>query len=534
VNILIVEDDQHLCRILATVLGNEGHSVATVSDPTMAAALVASTVPEVVVVNAETGAGDGMRLAARLREDGNAAVVLTTAYPSEDLRRSALAIGADLFPKPFSVLDLAQHVRSFAARAKPPPVEVAEPSLDVDNVNQIVRLWARRANGVLNVSRPPFAAWVMLSGGGPVDGDGMDALRYALTGGDLEFQPCDVEGRGEHRELGRVLWERVRERIGREAVPRDGVLAENRLTAAIGDLPVPQRLTALVQQIRGSRALGELLDTTGATDEVVPEVMALVELGLLSFTTPKMRPESRLVFRLPSDAPRTPDKPAGHSPADRVALRRRMERELQVLRDADPWVVLGIPRDADPALIQRAGERMANRYETLHQDSDGAVASLAGQLLARVRAALAELESAGDPLSVSAEPVPAASGPDEPAFRAGLRAMSSGDWPAADRLFTTARDLCLDSPRNLAHLGWARFHNPELPNQERTVEGTELLQLAEQFDPLYAEGQYFLAAVLHRGGDEEGALRRLRRALKAEPGHVASIALARKICRSTN
>jgi Tfp pilus assembly protein PilF len=61
------------------------------------------------------------------------------------------------------------------------------------------------------------------------------------------------------------------------------------------------------------------------------------------------------------------------------------------------------------------------------------------------------------------------------------------------------------------------------------VEGLELLRLAEQLDPTYADGQYFLAVVLHKKGDDDGAQRRLRRALRSEPSHVSANALFQKL-----
>lgn len=227
----------------------------------------------------------------------------------------------------------------------------------------------------------------------------------------------------------------------------------------------------------------------------------------------------------PSEYSRAPDSRAPERPgaADAAAL-RRARRDVDVLRGSDAWVVLGVPRDAPRDLVERAAARMVARYETLSADSEGELRDLALQLLGLVQKAAAELAATH---AVTARK----DQPGDDAFRSGLKAMAEGDWPAADRRFAHARDQNLDSPRNLAHLGWARFHNPDLGMAERVQDGLDLLRLAEQLDPNYPDGQYFLAVVLHRKGEDEAALRRIRRALKTDGSHVAANALARKLRR---
>ena len=227
---------------------------------------------------------------------------------------------------------------------------------------------------------------------------------------------------------------------------------------------------------------------------------------------------------------RPPPPPGLHglppSAPDPDAVRKRLRRELDLLRTSDGWVVLGVPHDAAPEMIQAAGERMRSRYQGIADASTGETQELALAMLRRVTEALAGLVAMLAPVAGESREEPG-----DDAFRSGLRAMAQGDWAIADRRFVAARDQNLDSARNLAHLGWARAHNTEYPADERKAEGMDLLRLAEQFAPEYAEGQYFLAMLLHQAGDGEGALRRLRRALKAEPDHVGAGGLARKLRR---
>ena len=194
-----------------------------------------------------------------------------------------------------------------------------------------------------------------------------------------------------------------------------------------------------------------------------------------------------------------------------------------MLKSNDAWVILGVPHDADREMLERAGRRMQSRYAELAERETGEARELAKAMLEGVLLAVATLDAS------NAEEQ--SDDPGDEAFRAGLRAMSAGDWGTADRRFLAARDMNLDSVRNIAHAGWARVHNPGLPEKARTAEGLDLLLLAEQLNPGYADGQYFLAMVLHRQEDDDGALRRLRRALKSDPGHIAASALVRKLRR---
>ena len=190
-----------------------------------------------------------------------------------------------------------------------------------------------------------------------------------------------------------------------------------------------------------------------------------------------------------------------------------------MVRQGDPWVILGIPRGATPALADRAGDRMVARYEPLTRASVAEVRDLATTILAGVRHAIVTVSDAMHPDEH----------PEAEALRQGLAALDREEWEEADRYFAAARDLDPDSAEALAHLGWARFHNPELPPREREEDGLALLELALQFDPRYAIGHYLFAAALAAGGDVDRSMRHVKDALRMQPGHAAASALARRL-----
>lgn len=697
--LLIVDEDLHFGRILSSVLGNDGHDVHVVAEHADGMAAVQSRRPEAVIVAVD---GQDMRSLAFLMElrdhPHGATVHLAVLAPrlDEGVRGTAEAAGAArVFVRPFSVLDLAAAVRAFAV-APPRSAVAAAPvgRLDLDNTQRILRLWSRRANGDVVLGTGADLVRVTLADGGPLDLKVERAVRAALHGGDLDFQPHDVAGSGDERALGAWIWSEAERAEGGfdERPSRATVISPTRLTESAGRLPLVPAAARVMSALVGPIALGRLCDQQGVeVDEVSATLATLGALGFLSLmvapnaalpppSRPAPLPPTRTdqlssgaystsqrgtdpfaatrapsggpppgdPFRSPvsgagrgpaagdpfaplrttSDAGRTagpgssvtqdsrvagparqnvakvlhqhvdehevtrPSQPAipratevsrladsarlqsasgmrapapprsapvaapvapatrpavapvavarppagpshlptagGHPGMSRVAdpgaLIRRLRRELDISRGSDPWTVLSLPQNAEPAMVEQAGVRMRGRYTEIMRAETGEARELAREILSRIEAACEQL---------AADATPAATDqPGDDAFRAGLAAMAAGDWAVADRRFIVARDQNLDSARNLAHLGWVRVHNPDLPNPDRVADGLDLLLLAEQLDPAYADGQYFLAMVLHRRGDDDAARRRIARALRAEPGHVAANALARKLRRS--
>ncbi len=626
--LLIVDEDQHFCGIIATVLENDGHEVVPVAYARGALSVLGTVLPDVVLVSAEvSGPGGGVQLLRDLRRQAggeSATTILMTNYADEAVRRACAESRTEhVLVRPFSVLDLASLVRSLdLPQSAEPEASPAQGNIDLHNLSQCVRLWAGASSGTLSVERAGRTERILVTGGGLVDPGALGNVRDALFGADVEFQAHDPVGVGDRKAFGHMLFREAETHEGNRTgeITRAALLSRTRFTDTVRDLPVSPEVRRLIDQLDGPVAVGALCDRAGVDfPAVAASVGALAAMGLLgvqpaaaanwshgasrasrpfdpdlvtdagrphsgasgngdrapssppgrdrpasgasSFrdrppsvaterprSTPPDRPWStpsssdrprsvpppeRPLSTPPeaheawrpgpaAQAPPSPGTPA-HSLADQIAMLRRLRREVDLLRGSDPWVVLAVSHDAPPERIEQASQRMVARYESLAAQWGGEVADLSRQLLQRVRDATLELtRSPAAPSSPKALP-------GDEYFQAGLRAMSEGDWAGADRRFTAARDAHLDSVRNLAHLGWARFHNPELPLAERVEEGVDLLLLAEQLDPTYAEGQYFLAMVLHRKGDDDAASRRVRRALKAEPQHLAANALAKKL-----
>ncbi len=597
VKLLIVDEDPNFARILATVLGGENHDVAVVDDHRLASTMLARFGPDVLLLSVASRAPQSLALLASFRElpGGRGASVITMVSADDAAVRDACvrSRATHIMVRPFSVLELAERVRGLAVgRGLGGLKQLVAGSLDLDNVSRITRLWARRATGAVQLSDDDGREWVTLVEGGPVEAHGVESLRRALRGGDVDFHARDVGGSGERALLGAMLWAEACAAEGAGTpVARSVVLVPTRLTEAASELPLPADARRMLASLAGPSGFGRAVDHQRLDASVVEAcVRPLVTLGMLmvqeALPMPTAHPaglgqtpvvEDRPVGPLsgirtavsqgagsstprqtwsrpptslapPSGAPPPPARsspPAVAAPSpvrpppppafrgvhsvgapDPDAVRKRLRRELDLLRNSDGWVVLGVPHDANPTMVQAAGERMRSRYQGIADANTGETQELALAMLRRVTEALAALVAMTAPAAGDIADMPG-----DDAFRAGLRAMAQGDWAVADRRFVNARDQNLDSARNLAHLGWARAHNNEYPVAARKSEAADLLLLAEQLAPEYAEGQYFLAMLLHEAGDNEGALRRLCRALKAEPDHVGAGGLSRKLRR---
>ena len=123
--ILIVEDEEHLARLVAEVLGREGYAAEVVGDGRSALARALVEPYDLLVVDWMLPDLDGVQVVKRLRaaEVGVPVLMLTARAQVED-RVEGLDAGADDYlPKPFAFAELLARVRALARR---PPEKNAE------------------------------------------------------------------------------------------------------------------------------------------------------------------------------------------------------------------------------------------------------------------------------------------------------------------------------------------------------------------------------------------------------------------------
>jgi NtrC-family two-component system response regulator AlgB len=115
-NILIVDDDRNIRRMLATALDSAGYTVTEAASAAQALArLSAQPPPALVITDVRMEQMDGIRLLEQIKQTRPAIpVIIMTAYATIPAAVEAMRLGAyDYLPKPFS----AQQIRQTVARA---------------------------------------------------------------------------------------------------------------------------------------------------------------------------------------------------------------------------------------------------------------------------------------------------------------------------------------------------------------------------------------------------------------------------------
>src|SRR6202167_1200241 len=120
VKILIVEDDPDISDLLRRVLESDGYEVEAVSDSAGALESVATSPPDLVLLDVVLGGEDGRDLLVKLREKSDVPAVFLTGRGLEMDRIAGLRMGADDYiVKPFSRGELSARIETVLRRARP-------------------------------------------------------------------------------------------------------------------------------------------------------------------------------------------------------------------------------------------------------------------------------------------------------------------------------------------------------------------------------------------------------------------------------
>ena len=127
-NILVVEDDQALARILVKSIESNNHTVEVVHDGEAGLTKARSGRHDAIVLDLMLPRLSGIEVCRRLRADGNGVpVLMLTARSAVPERIEGLDAGADDYlVKPFSLGELQARLRALSRRELPARPEVIE------------------------------------------------------------------------------------------------------------------------------------------------------------------------------------------------------------------------------------------------------------------------------------------------------------------------------------------------------------------------------------------------------------------------
>jgi two-component system, OmpR family, response regulator len=164
-HIVIVDDDDEICRLVLRFLEPHGFRVTAVADgPSMRTALAADPA-DLIVLDLMLPGEDGLALCRQLRAVSRTPIIFLTAVNSEADRVAGLEIGADDYlSKPFSARELLARIRAVLRRATPAE---GEASLAAQTMapNRVLRFSGWSLDIGHRQLRAPDGVLVDLSGG---------------------------------------------------------------------------------------------------------------------------------------------------------------------------------------------------------------------------------------------------------------------------------------------------------------------------------------------------------------------------------
>jgi DNA-binding response OmpR family regulator len=116
-HILVVDDDAALRELLVRYLTQQGFRVSAVQDGEALGRFLASTQPDLVILDLMLPGEDGLSIARRLRAQGNMPIIMLSARGEDVDRIVGLEVGADDYlSKPFNPRELLARIRAVLRR----------------------------------------------------------------------------------------------------------------------------------------------------------------------------------------------------------------------------------------------------------------------------------------------------------------------------------------------------------------------------------------------------------------------------------
>ena len=141
-NILVVDDEAQITRVLKTMLSAQGYGIRTAADGKLALEEFKSWSPDLVITDLRMPNMDGLELCRRIRTESRIPIIVLSVKGEETIKVQALDAGADDYvTKPFNVNELLARVRA-ALRRTAVPEQGGTPVIAVGDL--VIDIPARR------------------------------------------------------------------------------------------------------------------------------------------------------------------------------------------------------------------------------------------------------------------------------------------------------------------------------------------------------------------------------------------------------
>jgi two-component system KDP operon response regulator KdpE len=120
-NILVVDDEPQITRVLKTTLSSQGYGIRTATDGKQALQEMKGWSPDLVITDLRMPNMDGLELCRAIRAESRVPIIVLSVKGEEAIKVESLDAGADDYvTKPFSVNELLARVRAALRRAAVP------------------------------------------------------------------------------------------------------------------------------------------------------------------------------------------------------------------------------------------------------------------------------------------------------------------------------------------------------------------------------------------------------------------------------
>jgi two-component system, OmpR family, KDP operon response regulator KdpE len=137
-NILVVDDEAQITRVLKTTLSAQGYAIRTATDGKQALQEMKGWSPDLVITDLRMPNMDGLQLCRSIRGESRIPIIVLSVKGEEAIKVEALDAGADDYiTKPFSINELLARVRAALRRASVPLEPNAEGS-DSESAGEVL------------------------------------------------------------------------------------------------------------------------------------------------------------------------------------------------------------------------------------------------------------------------------------------------------------------------------------------------------------------------------------------------------------
>ena len=120
-NILVVDDEAQITRVLKTMLSAQGYGIRTAADGKLGLEEFKGWSPDLVITDLRMPNMDGLELCRRIRTESRIPIIVLSVKGEETIKVEALDAGADDYvTKPFNVNELLARVRAALRRTAVP------------------------------------------------------------------------------------------------------------------------------------------------------------------------------------------------------------------------------------------------------------------------------------------------------------------------------------------------------------------------------------------------------------------------------